>query len=102
MNGWENIEKNYQINVQCFLQQLFVFRNDPIHQQFDIICWTYISNTCISLSPTHSLLMGWRWWNTLITTTHVTLYTYSYVIAVMLFIILPTCHVYAVIKHLSF
>ena len=55
----------------------------------------YISNTCISLSPTHSLLMGWRWWNNVLTTTHVTLYTYSYVIAAMLFIILPTCHIYA-------
>ena len=58
MNGWENIEKNDQINVQFFLQQLFVFRNNSIQQQFDIIYWTYIlvTNAFHHLQPIH------YWW----------------------------------------
>ena len=99
MNGWENTEKIVKFYHLVFPPATFVFRNNRIHQQFDIICLTYISNTCILSFSTH------YWWvgddETLYLLTHVTLHTCSYVIAAMLFIILPTCHIYLVIKHLS-
>ena len=72
MNEWNNnlLRKLSNFILQFFLKQLFVFRNDLIHQQFDIIYWTYISN--ISSSSTQ------HWWvvddETLYLLTHVTLY----------------------------
>ena len=38
MNGWENTEKIVKFYHLVFPPETFVFRNDPIHQQFDIIC----------------------------------------------------------------
>ena len=38
MNGWENTEKIVKFYHSVFPPATFVFRNDPIHQQCDIIC----------------------------------------------------------------